>query len=199
MIALPEDSPIFWLPKTCELQPDMQVQFMSYRVAEAGSQWGSPRSTHRIDVSNISKFLESTLDPGWELALTSAVYRHSYSHTVDRHFMMADLSPGETSMTWASPFGAEHTSGIEYDSDDEEIPAPSPVYYRSGGSFHLYWQRTVVAERWPEFVGELLTAKGKNGEPVVDVRAAGYALRRGFTALRLTKNTDRYLQVPTRV
>ncbi len=193
MIDLPEDSPVFWLPKACELQPDEQVTFLVYSVAAPGAQWESPRTLHRVAVADISKFLESTLEPGFELSLCSAIYRHYHHPTPHAHFQMADWARHLPEFT--PPPGAESFAAW----DDEDLVSIEPVFYDSGNALHAYWPHVTSAHKWPAFIGELLTAKADSGEPYVDVRAAGYALRRGYSAPRLTKNTERYLKAPTRL
>lgn len=183
MITLPDDSPVHMIIPDL-LGPDWTVMFQVYRVAAPGDQWKSERRLERRLVRDVPAFLaETTLDVDQELALTSAVTTpRTSTGRYGTNLMMADLAVTNklALATWRAPEGSH-------------LLSDGPVYYDTGRSYHAYWLAT--AGTLTGFYGELLTIR----EPFVDTRAIGYALRRGYTALRLTKNTDRYLKAPSRV
>jgi hypothetical protein len=73
--------------------------------------------------------------------------------------------------------------------------------YQSGNSLHGYYYTLVREEEWYQFLGSLLLCNLPNqiAEDVIDARWVGHSLNHGFSALRWSKHTDQYKQIPTRV
>lgn len=69
-------------------------------------------------------------------------------------------------------------------------------WYKSGRSFHGYANALVTAKEWASLMGTLLLANQKGLHPTVDPRWIGHRLIAGYSALRWTKNTSHYIELP---
>lgn len=69
-------------------------------------------------------------------------------------------------------------------------------WYRSGRSFHGYAAALVSPKQWAAMLGVLLLANQKGLAPTVDPRWIGHRLIAGYSALRWTKNTRYYIELP---
>jgi hypothetical protein len=78
---------------------------------------------------------------------------------------------------------------------------PAPLFlFRSGRSFHGYQDLVLTERAWRSYLGSLLLLnRPGHREELVDSRWVGHSLLQGFAALRLTKNTRAYLQLPALV
>lgn len=74
----------------------------------------------------------------------------------------------------------------------------SPLYiYNSGRSFHGYYLNLLTETEWYKYLGALLLLNDrKKPFKYIDSRWIGHSLEHGYSALRLTKNTDNYLNAP---
>lgn len=70
------------------------------------------------------------------------------------------------------------------------------ILFDTGRSFHGYFPDLIAVETWSRYLGELLLFTEPDESPVIDTRWVGHALVRGFTALRWSHNTNRYLAMP---
>jgi hypothetical protein len=68
--------------------------------------------------------------------------------------------------------------------------------FETGRSFHGYMPAVIEESVWPKYLGRLLTSNETDRTPIIDTRWIGHALVRGFSALRWSHNTSRYLQMP---
>lgn len=69
-------------------------------------------------------------------------------------------------------------------------------WFDSGRSFHGYGLRLLSNDEWVSFMGSLLLANLPGLTAIVDPRWVGHRLMAGYSALRWTKNTSQYLQLP---
>jgi len=123
------------------------------------------------------------LPEGWELALNSEVIdprnRRSHIPMIDFYSRRTDflLSPYFRSMV-GSRF---HDSMRIFD---------------SGRSYHAYSSSLMSNKEWVSFMGALLLLAPPESESIVDVRWIGHRLIGGYSALRWSCNTSRYLKYP---
>lgn len=123
------------------------------------------------------------LPEGWELALNSEVIdprnRRSHIPMIDFYGRRTDflLSPYFRSMV-GSRF---HDSMRVFD---------------SGRSYHAYSSSLMSNKEWISFMGALLLLAPPKSESIVDVRWVGHRLIGGYSALRWSCNTSRYLKYP---
>ncbi len=69
--------------------------------------------------------------------------------------------------------------------------------YKSGRSFHGYYLKLLTLTEWYKYLGSLLLLNDrKKPFKFVDSRWVGHSLEHGYSALRLTNNTDQYLRIP---
>jgi len=73
------------------------------------------------------------------------------------------------------------------------------AWFKSGRSYHGYGGRFINSEEFVDLMGRLLLANQIGVPPTVDPRWVGHRLIAGYAALRWTKNTDQYTDVPRRV
>lgn len=69
-------------------------------------------------------------------------------------------------------------------------------FFDSGRSFHGYGPTLMTEYQWLQFLGSLLLLNQVDLPPVVDGRWIGHSLKRGFSGLRWTRNSPKYLKVP---
>lgn len=72
-------------------------------------------------------------------------------------------------------------------------------WYKSGRSFHGYGRTLVTSSEWSALMGTLLLANQKGLAPTVDPRWVGHRLIAGYAALRWTKNTPHYINLPKEI
>lgn len=70
------------------------------------------------------------------------------------------------------------------------------IVFDTERSFHGYFPDLIPERTWPSYLGQLLLLNEDNRTPIIDARWVGHGLMRGFTALRWSKNTNRYLGMP---
>ena len=73
--------------------------------------------------------------------------------------------------------------------------------YRSGNSLHGYYHALISKRDWYDYLGSLLLCNlpDKIAEDVIDSRWVGHSLRQRYSALRWSKHTDTYKEIPTQV
>ncbi|NEX60635.1 hypothetical protein G3574_06065 [Noviherbaspirillum sp. 17J57-3] len=71
--------------------------------------------------------------------------------------------------------------------------------FSSGRSLHGYGINPLTPEEWIRFMGLLLLANHPSKPTVVDTRWVGHRLLAGYAALRWSRNTSHYLQLPQAV
>ena len=97
-----------------------------------------------------------------------------------------------------------HIPMIDFETADEaQVRRFEPVLqsafycFATGRSFHGYFAELLTTENWIDFLGAMLLINSPNSQPVVDSRWIGHALRRGYSALRWTRHTNRYETLPS--
>jgi hypothetical protein len=68
--------------------------------------------------------------------------------------------------------------------------------FHSGRSFHGYGRQPVPNDEWVRLMGLMLLENLPGRAPVVDARWIGHRLVAGYSSLRWSRNTDRYLAWP---
>lgn len=79
------------------------------------------------------------------------------------------------------------------------LPAPlakDMLWFESGRSFHGYGINLLTYQEWIQIMGRLLLANLPQQPPIVDPRWVGHRLIAGYSALRWSKNTNNYIQMP---
>lgn len=73
------------------------------------------------------------------------------------------------------------------------------VFYNSGRSCHAYSLKMINNSEWIDFMGRLLLVSHPHEEQIIDTRWIGHRLMSGFSSLRWSANTDKYLALPQRI
>lgn len=132
-----------------------------------------------LDDKNIQEVIKCC-PKGYELAM------HSRVKCIDGgvlHIPMIDMSTGSAAqLLKLKPFLGH---------DFEKFS-----WYRSGRSYHGYGGIFIKYEEWISMMGRLLLANQIGMPPTVDPRWVGHRLISGYAALRWTKNTDHYIDLP---
>ncbi|WP_146106603.1 hypothetical protein [Limnobacter sp. SAORIC-690] len=132
-----------------------------------------------LDPIEMSRVLDDT-PHGCELAFHSQV---KLARGRVMHVPLIDMSTGSPAqLEKLRPFLGELYSRFQW--------------YSSGRSFHGYAKTLVDVDTWAATLGALLLANQKGLPPTVDPRWIGHRLIAGYSALRWTKNTDYYLELP---
>ena len=73
----------------------------------------------------------------------------------------------------------------------------SLVFYSSGRSFHAYSTTLISNSEWKNFMGKLLLVNPSNSEnSIIDTRWVGHRLLSGYSTLRWSNNSGKYLNLP---
>ena len=70
-------------------------------------------------------------------------------------------------------------------------------FFESGRSLHAYGIDPVSQRNWVRLMGLLLLSNLPDQPPIVDTRWIGHRLMAGYSSLRWSKNSSRYLAQPT--
>ncbi|WP_238965580.1 hypothetical protein, partial [Pseudomonas sp. AF32] len=73
------------------------------------------------------------------------------------------------------------------------------VFYNSGRSCHAYSLKIISNAEWIDFMGRLLLVSHPHEEQIIDTRWIGHRLMSGFSSLRWSANTDKYLALPQKI
>jgi hypothetical protein len=147
------------------------------------------RRIFHVDASKLTNsFVENlikNLGEGEELAFHSVVHISGDNRTL--HIPLVDMSTSAKA----------HLEKLE-----KVLPKnlfESFMWFKSGRSFHGYSTILLEPEEWTKYMGLLLLCNLPNLPPTVDPRWVGHRLVAGYGALRWSKNTAHYLQLPSKV
>ncbi|MHB2138555.1 primase 1D-like protein [Pseudomonas monsensis] len=73
------------------------------------------------------------------------------------------------------------------------------VWFKSGRSYHGYGSKMIEHDHWVGLMGKLLLANQVGVPHTVDPRWVGHRLIAGYAALRWTKNTNHYVDMPKKL
>jgi hypothetical protein len=162
--------------------------YSRYEVAQPGLQATAPRSP-------VLKVRARDITPDWvidrfsELKSNEEIAWHSW---VERegagfHIPMIDLvnSPSSSRLRKLSQI---LVTELSLDGDF--------VFFETGHSFHGYFPGLIPEPTWLKFLGQLLVLEEHDWSHIIDTRWVGHALARGFSALRWSNNTNRYMAMP---
>ena len=167
---------------------DLVFAYSVYEVAAPGLQAKAPRSpVYRIPAGEVTfDWLGdrlSELSPGQEMAWHSTVEHQGRIF----HIPMIDFVDRPSNAVFCEvnrALTAEMDVSCQF------------IFFDTGRSFHGYLPELIPAQAWLQYLGRLLTLNENGRPPLIDSRWIGHALVRGFTALRWSHNTTRYLQIP---
>lgn len=136
-----------------------------------------------IDQSSIEAIIRG-VPFGQELAFHSKI---STASGDQKHIPMIDMSTGSAAqLAKLRPFlGDEIYQNFKW--------------FRSGRSFHGYGDLLISERKWVTLMGSFLLANQKGLSPTVDPRWVGHRLIAGYSALRWTKNTSYYINLPIEI
>lgn len=166
---------------------DLVFTYSIYDVAPPGLQAQAPRSPIlRVDAAEVTsdwlvrRLVE--LGPTQEMAWHSAVERRGEIF----HIPMIDFVDRPAKSAFCS-LNEALTAELKVTSQF--------LFFETGRSFHGYLPEIIPEQIWTKYLGRLLTVSESGHPPLVDTRWIGHALVRGFTALRWSHNTTRYLRM----
>lgn len=168
--------------------PDMILEFSKYVYVQYGETLS--RNTFQIQASQLTEeWVEKqivSLSELEEFALHSRVKKHK-GDTNYFHLPMIDfINSNEAEVL------LERVKSIE-----NIVQVPLWVY-NSGNSMHGYYFALLSEPSWYKYLGTLLlcNAPSKVHKDYIDARWIGHSLEQGFSALRWSKNTQRYKSLP---
>jgi hypothetical protein len=143
------------------------------------------RDVFRIPAENITDTLIAgmiaNLPDRKELALNSRVVQSDGNVA---HIPMVDFSTGTLAQA------RKLTAVLPAELYDKMI------WFNSGRSFHGYGPVLIGQSQWVELMGRLLLANRPGYTDIVDPRWVGHRLIAGYSALRWSRNTSKYLHAP---
>lgn len=135
-----------------------------------------------LDVRFMERLM-AACPPGAEVALHSEVIIEGGGV---RHIPMIDMSTGSAAqLLKLKPFLESYFEGF--------------AWFKSGRSYHGYGNSFVERDEWVAIMGRLLLANQVGLPATVDPRWVGHRLMAGYAALRWTKNTSHYIDLPKRL
>jgi hypothetical protein len=171
------------------------LTFGRYQVGPPGDQENRRRMTFEAVAESVtSDWIElqrQTLAWDEELALHSLVRLRGRP----AHIFMIDYEPG-VSLPLIRALGLVALQEAIEITPIETPLQPTLLSFESGRSFHQYADVLISDEAWHHHLGSLLLMNPPADRPVVDARWIGHAIRKGYCALRWTRNTDRYRLAP---
>lgn len=138
-----------------------------------------------VDFLNV-EFVEGRIKncpPGCEVAIHSKLVMLDGSFT---HIPMIDMSTGSAAQL------AKLKPILDKDFD-------SFAWFKSGRSYHGYGAALIGHDEWIRLMGKLLLANQIGVPHTVDPRWVGHRLIAGYAALRWTKNTSHYVDIPKKL
>lgn len=177
----------------------LRLNFSRYQIGPPGDQFRRPRtvfSIRALDVTADWLDVELTkLKPDEELAVHS-------NASLDReivHIPMVDFDkelPPET----LRELGSRAIRNCRFHTPNLDFKEPQRLYsFKTGRSYHQYADVLMLESDWHGFLANLLFLNPADGDPRVDARWIAHALKRGYTALRWSHNTMRYMAMPSLV
>jgi hypothetical protein len=168
--------------------PNLIFTYSRYEVAPPGLQAIAPRSAAlRVSGTDITTdWIARRLS---ELGPTEEMAWHSWveSRGVGFHIPMIDFI-GRPARSVLCEVGRALASEMGIDAQ--------LIVFDTERSFHGYFPGLIPERDWHKYLGELLLLNENNRPPLIDARWVGHGLTRGFTALRWSKNTNRYPAMP---
>jgi len=97
-------------------------------------------------------------------------------------------------------FSVENESLLpwEFINEKKELFDTDFYLFFSGRSYHGYFTTFITYQKWLKFAGDLLLLNQPNSYPteIIDSRWVGHSIINGFSALRWSSNTNKYLSEP---
>jgi hypothetical protein len=181
-MSLFDKHPLFVIEKLRDtLSKDVTLHFNRYFVSPQGTPtedilyktFSSPLFS--ITKEKVQSWIDS-LQPNEEISLLSKVDKNLHLPQVDFY-----------------------TTNVASMLDRFNYLGPQSFYvFDSGNSYHGYSPVLLNRREWENHLGKLLLLTPPKSEkpPIVDWRWVGHSLRRGYSALRWTNNSEKYIKVP---
>jgi hypothetical protein len=173
------------------LSMDKNIRTLEFSVYD--SRRNSPNSTRkvfRVSVSDLQNWWSKAtngLSQFEEIGLNSRVILLGYDEPL--HVPMIDLKGADKrSLLQVGEFIRHECQEIR----DIE-------WFSSGRSFHGYGMKLLDEQRWRYFMGTLLLYRSAGSSVDIDTRWVGHRLRDGYSCLRLTWNSTKYVGEPKRI
>lgn len=176
----------------------LELTFSRYKVGPPGEQEKRRRSALHIDIDRATgTWLRSILlelGPDEELALHSTVSFGGSSF----HIPMIDYDR-DLSIRELRDLGLRAIKSTDYWLPPALL-GPARLYsFRTGRSYHQYADVLIPERAWFRYLGNILLLNQPSEPSIVDARWVGHSLRRGYSALRWSLKTTRYVSEPTLV
>ena len=153
------------------------------QTVEDTRQIGSMQREQFLDPKHIEEIILAT-PPGQELAIHS---NFLLSNGETNHLVMVDMATSSQA----------HLEKLRIFLGDNLFK--NILWFSSGRSFHGYGSNLLNERDWIKFMGLLLLANRPHFGWTVDPRWIGHRLIAGYAALRWTKNTDYYINMPRKI
>lgn len=168
---------------------DLVFTYSRYEVGPPGQQAARRCSDPPLRVRARDVSREWLMDQLAQLGASEELAWHSYVDGLDRpvHIPMLDF---------VGRHDAAVLRGVGPSVGGQATADRGFFCFDTGRSYHGYGTELIPRDAWYRFLGNLLLLNQHDGAPLIDARWVGHALVRGFTALRWSHNTTRYLSLP---
>lgn len=167
-----EDHPIQTLIKIAKANQGAMFNVFHYSRPSDGSKDSPFRPLYSLSEAWLTDSFKA-IPAGKELAIASIVYPASGNA---RHIPFIDFNNDATDSgveEYAKRLGDKWNMPLEI--------------FETDHSFHAYGDRLLSREKWMQFMGQMLLADQND---VLDTYWVGHSLNKGYSALRLSANTD---------
>jgi len=175
---------------------DVRLTFSRYQVGPPGDQYTRPRTTFVADAAKVTR--EWLRDELQKLKADEELAFHSKVSLNDKimHIPMIDFDR-ELPVSTLRELGTRVLRECLSDAMETNRSGSLTLYsFETGRSYHQYADTLILDSGWCAFLGNLLLLNPASAQPSVDCRWVGHALKRGYAALRWTRNTERYISLP---
>jgi hypothetical protein len=161
------------------------AEFSKYIIGPSGQQFEKQREIITVSKNNLNynwvTIQLASLQDMQEFGINSLVLIDNIKY----HIPMIDFEPYTN-----EEFFSSSLSFIV-----KELELTDIWCFRSGNAYHAYGAPLLQSNDWYQYLGKLLTISTEL--PPADKRWIGHSLKRGYSVLRWTRNTNRYKQTPT--
>jgi hypothetical protein len=167
---------------------DLVFTYSRYQIAAPGLQESAPRSeVLRVSAHDVTE--DWLNDRFAELSPNEEMAWHSWVECKGTGFHIPMID-----------FVERPSDSILYDIDRTLVTKMGLrgkfLFFETGRSLHAYFPDLISEPDWRKYLGRLLVLNRHECQSVIDTRWVGYALTRGFTALRWSHGTNRYGAIP---
>jgi hypothetical protein len=174
----------------------LSLSFSRYQIGPPGDQFRRPRAVFTIRALDVTPARLDAEIRKLKADEELAVHSRAALDGEFVHIPMVDFDR-ELPLATLRELGDSAIRGCRFHSPNLNFQESPHMYsFKTGRSYHQYADVLMLEADWHGFLGDLLLLNPASGQPSVDARWIAHALKRGYTALRWSHNTARYMTMP---